>query len=165
MITNFQGKKGLDNDARFDSKFIISDGCWEWLGSSDKDGYGNFWDCEQKTNVRAHRYAFEREYGPLGDLYACHKCDNPSCVRPSHLFAGTNSDNMNDKVSKGRTLGFAAMKGEQHTQSKLTEKDIVEIKRRLINGIKQKEIALDFGIDSSVVSRIKTGKIWKNVSI
>ena len=164
-MSSFQGQRGLRNDERFNSKFTETSGCWEWLGSLDKDGYGIFWDAEAKANVRAHRYAFERKHGPLGDLQACHSCDNPSCVRPDHLFAGSNSDNMNDKAAKGRTLGFASMKGEDHTQAKLTEEDVVVIKTRLRGGHKQKQIAKDFGVDSSVISRISTGKIWKDVCI
>jgi DNA invertase Pin-like site-specific DNA recombinase len=72
---------------------------------------------------------------------------------------------MNDKAAKGRTLGFASMKGEDHTQAKLTEEDVVVIKTRLRGGHKQKQIAKDFGVDSSVISRISTGKIWKDVCI
>jgi len=163
-VTSFQGQRGLTNNERFDAMFKVSEtGCWEWQGSLDKDGYGLFWDGEKQKNARAHRFAYERLHGPLGNLQACHRCDNPACVRPEHLFEGTNKDNMDDKAEKGRTLGFAAMKGEQHTQAKLTEVDVSQIKRRLASGDKQKEIARDYGIDATVISRIKTRKIWKDV--
>lgn len=161
----FQGQKGLTNTQRFDTKYTKGGGCWEWLDARDEDGYGIFWDSLKKRKVAAHRFALERVHGPLGDLSACHRCDNPCCVRPDHLFAGTNADNMNDKAAKKRTLGFAAMKGEQHTQAKLTEAQVKEIKQRLLIGEKQRAIASLYGVRDSVISRIKTGKIWKNVTI
>lgn len=162
---SFQGQKGLSNDQRFDDKYNINAGCWEWQGARDKDGYGLFWDSVNQCNIRAHRFALERVYGPLGALQACHTCDNPCCVRPDHLFAGSNSDNMNDKAAKKRTLGFAAMKGEQHTQAKLTERQVREIKFSLANGVKQKALAQRFNIADSVISRINTGKIWTHVTL
>lgn len=73
--------------------------CWEWVGIKGATGYGSY------NKVRAHRFilqvALER---PLGNLFACHHCDNPSCVNPDHLFAGTHTDNMRDMLSKGRNL-------------------------------------------------------------
>lgn len=162
---SFQGQRGLTNDQRFDAKFVKGAGCWEWLGGRDPDGYGFFWDAVTQCSIRAHRYALERIVGPLGALQACHSCDNPPCVRPDHLFAGTESDNMNDKAEKGRTLGFAAMKGEKHTQAKLTEEQVVTIKHRLRSGERQGSIAADFSVGQSLISRIQNGKIWTHVTI
>lgn len=157
-----QGQKGTTNDQRFDEKYHRTTGCWEWLDALDGDGYGVFWDGLLKRKVSAHRYALERVVGPLGKLLACHTCDNPRCVRPDHLFAGSPADNMTDKAKKGRTRGFASMTGEKHTQAKLTESDVKLIKQRLASGDKQLAIARDFGVADSVISRINTGKIWKD---
>lgn len=77
--------------------------CWEWLGSRTKDGYGRFF--VTRTNpVLAHRYSFTEAFGlGLGtEQKCCHKCDNPSCVRPSHLFSGTQQINVQDMIKKGR---------------------------------------------------------------
>jgi hypothetical protein len=161
---HFQGQRGLTNDQRFDASYTVGDACWEWTGACDKDGYGIFWDAEKPGRVRANRFALERITGPLGELQACHQCDNPKCVRPAHLFAGTGSDNMHDKASKGRTLGFASLKGEQHTQAKLSEAEVAQIKRRLLSGEKQKTLAAEFGVGSPLISRINSGKIWKDVA-
>lgn len=78
-----------------------TDGCWKWLASKDRDGYGNF-KIDGKV-FRAHRISFELFNGeiPPGKL-VCHTCDTPNCVNPDHLFLGTDLDNSNDKIAKGR---------------------------------------------------------------
>ena len=92
-------RKPRDDD--FMRWFQPSDGCWEWQGAIDRDGYGIF-SYSGKTH-RAARVALEIDGRALvGRQMACHHCDNPRCVRPDHLFAGTNQDNMKDMVRKGR---------------------------------------------------------------
>jgi hypothetical protein len=79
--------------------------CWEWEAARLPTGYGRF----MKTKgfiVYAHRWSWEAAFGPIPDgMYVCHSCDNPSCVRPSHLFLGDAMDNKRDSVSKGRARG------------------------------------------------------------
>ena len=76
-------------------------GCWEWVGGKDRNGYGHFNYCWNK--YIAHRVAYLLWRGPLKKgLFVCHRCDNPGCVRPSHLFLGTGSDNIRDSLAKGR---------------------------------------------------------------
>ena len=73
------------------------DGCWMWTAGRDGDGYGSY------RNKRAHRVAWQLTRGPIPDgLVVCHSCDNPACVRPDHLFLGTQQDNIQDMLRKGR---------------------------------------------------------------
>jgi len=78
-------------------------GCWEWNRYLDKDGYGQFKPNKKSNPKRAHRFSYELYVGkiPKG-LFVCHKCDNPSCVNPEHLFIGTNKDNVRDMILKNR---------------------------------------------------------------
>lgn len=76
-------------------------GCWNWLRSKDRHGYGRMWSGSR--TCLAHRWYYEQRYGGIPEgLYACHKCDNPGCVNPDHMFLGTQSDNMRDCRDKGR---------------------------------------------------------------
>lgn len=86
----------------FFSRVEKTDACWLWIGSRDSHGYGKF--SIKGRAVAAHRFSFELENGPIGPgVKVCHRCDNPPCVRPSHLFQGTQADNMKDMVAKGRS--------------------------------------------------------------
>lgn len=78
-------------------------GCWEWRGMRNHDGYGQVWVRALQRNVGAHRISFEQHKGPIPEgLLICHTCDNPPCINPDHLFAGTHKDNTADMMRKGR---------------------------------------------------------------
>lgn len=87
-------------------KVHVTPDCWLWTAGLDKDGYGKFaigLGGHAQIHTRAHRFAYEVFVGTIPDGYVvCHRCDNPPCVRPDHLFAGTSLDNNDDKVAKGR---------------------------------------------------------------
>lgn len=97
--------KARPADERFDEKVEIAKAgeCWTWTASVDGKGYGQFCHAGGKSTMRAHRFAYERAFGPVPDgLLVCHTCDNRRCVNPAHLFVGSHSDNMKDMRRKGR---------------------------------------------------------------
>ncbi len=133
--------------------------CWEWGGTRDPNGYGKFacrgWEPRQ---MLAHRASWRIEHGDPGDLLVCHTCDNPPCVNPAHLFLGTHADNHADMASKGRSP-----RGSKHWKSLLTEEAVRYIRRELVAGAKQADLAAEFGIGPSAISRIKSRHLWPHV--
>ena len=149
-------------EERFFSKINkIENGCWEWMTGKTKDGYGIF--SFDNKDFRAHRLSYELHFGNINKgLCVCHSCDNPSCVNPEHLFLGTHKQNMEDKVNKGRTYN-GNQKGINNPSSKLTEKNIIEIKKLLSSGLFQKDIAKQYNVSIMTISNIKNNKIWKHI--
>lgn len=96
----------------------LSGRCWEWTGRRDRGGYGLY------RGKRAHRFMYELNYGPIGDgRLVCHRCDNPRCVSPAHLFLGTALDNHADMKSKTR--------GQNQAQNLLEA--ALMVRRRLVS--------------------------------
>jgi hypothetical protein len=134
-----------------------ADECWIWNGWKDRDGYGViFWGGQ---NRRAHRVShFLRE--AIWPEVIMHLCDQPSCVNPDHLRAGTQQANVADRVSKGR-----GMRGERHHQAKLTELEVREIHERHGAGDKKASLARTYGVSETTVGRILSGKIWAHLEL
>lgn len=93
-------------EERFWAKVAVSDGCWEWCGHRDKDGYGTL--RVGGTQVRAHRFSYELHHGHT-DLLVRHTCNNPPCVNPAHLLPGTHLENMADRKAAGNYQRKQAM--------------------------------------------------------
>ncbi len=132
--------------------------CWEWIGAKARANYGNFyWN---KKNIPAHRFSYLAFNGEIPDgLFVLHRCDNSICVNPYHLFIGTQKENILDASRKGRL-----MRGERHSQSKLAEKDIVEIRKKYKSGLGDTTtLAVEFGVSSSQIHNIVTGKKWAHI--
>ncbi len=142
-------------ETEFAKHFEKGDGCWEWNWLKDKDGYGLF--PYAKVMYRAPKIALALDGRPAANgQYACHTCDNPGCVRPSHLYPGTPLQNSADAKSRNRTS-----RGEKVHFSKITEDLVRQI--RFAQGTHEK-IALEFGISRGNVSLIRARKTWKHVA-
>lgn len=129
--------------------------CWVWTGTRNRAGYGVV--CI-KRNRSAHRTAYEVFVGPIpSDLIVCHKCDNPPCVNPEHLFLGTQQDNATDSKNKGRR---ARLSGEECATSKLSEAQVIAI-RKDPRGCER--IARDYGITARNVRHIITRYTWRHI--
>jgi len=140
-------------EARSEKNMATS--CWVWTRASSPLGYGAFGDTDGRVK-RAHRGAWEAANGPIPPgLFVCHRCDNPACVNPAHLFLGTNNDNVRDMVSKRRHA-----KGDRNGQSKLSATDVGIIKMLLGLGVKQWMLAKLYGVDPSNISHINRGSTW-----
>lgn len=101
--------------------------------------------------------------GPIeGGLWVLHRCDNPPCVRPEHLFLGTAKDNTQDMIRKGRA-GRAAPRGERVASAKLTDAQVIEIRERFAGGELRNALAAEFGLDPGSVGNILAGRTWRHV--
>lgn len=130
------------------------DQCILWTGFTDPKGYGRVWF--KKRYALAHRASYELNCGPIArGLCVCHRCDNPSCVNPSHLFVASQDENIRDRNTKGRTA-----RGERASHSKLSERDVKAIRG---DHRSTRVIAVEYGIASSSVSGIKQRKYWGHV--
>lgn len=135
--------------------------CWRWLGNKNH-GYGRFW--VDNGTVFAHRYSYLIHYGDIPlSTFVLHKCDNPECTNPEHLFLGTALDNVLDKVAKGRLHN---QNGEKNPSAKLTSSQVLEIRELYKTGkYLQRELAIRFNTPLSSINQIITGKRWKHLSL
>lgn len=150
-----------DYVTRFWKKVDIKgeDDCWNWKNGKIRDGYGMFW--LETGNVRAHKLAYILTYGDIDDsLVIMHKCDNPSCCNPRHLQPGTQMQNVHDCMKKGRRR---VVFGESRSNSKLTNEDVMEIRRRYDNGESGREIAKSIGMSRWHVTQIARREAWTHI--
>lgn len=138
------------------------DDCWEWQGRVE-GGYGRFGPTLCGTML-AHRIAWTLMYGPPGALCVCHRCDNPVCLNPGHLWLGTRTENNADCVAKGRLHKGSINVGQCNPSAKLTEADVRAIRTMADNGITQAMISDQFGVSFQQVSRIVRRKRWRHVA-
>lgn len=144
---------------RFWSKVKVTtlDGCWEWQASRTPLGYGQF-GLKSKLKISS-RVAWELTYGDIPEgLHVCHRCDNPPCCNPEHLFLGTNHENVRDSLNKGRR---SPRKGENNGQHKLTAAQSQEIRQKYVQGeIRYADLANEYGVSAVQIGHIVTGKAW-----
>lgn len=138
-------------------------GCWEWQGAKSKAGYGQI---TYKSNIiYTHRFMQKFYNGGFTEEkdFCCHTCDNPSCVNPDHLFAGSHQDNMTDAAEKGRMKG-PDIKGEKHHLNKLSKEEVIEIRKDYATEKFQlKELADKYGVGRPQIGHIVSGRKWSHV--
>lgn len=135
-------------------RVITPSGCWEWYGRRHSAGYGLI-----SRGRYAHRAAYAQAHGPIDSAqHVLHRCDNPPCCNPAHLFLGTQADNMADKQAKGRQA-----RGARNGSAKLTEHDVRGIRCLVSYGETHAAIAGRFGVAPSQVSMIRNGHTWRHV--
>ncbi|MBY6005380.1 HNH endonuclease [Salipiger bermudensis] len=149
---------GLCEFERFWMNVSVSEGCWEWTAGKDPNGYGRF--AIKETPNLAHRVSWRLAHGEdPGPKHVLHSCDNPGCVRPSHLRLGTHDDNMADKMSRGRHV-YGTSKGEAHGCSKLTAAQVLEIRASADTGV---NLSKRFGVSTTQISDIRNRRVWKHL--
>ena len=135
-------------------------GCWEWTGPTAGKGYGSISLGRRGTQTYTHRLSWTIAHGPVpNDLMVLHRCDNPPCVRPSHLFLGTAQDNMRDMHAKGR-WNPGDRRGENNGNSRFSRQDIMRIRKARTAGLTYSAIAKEHNVSIAHAHRIVTGKAW-----
>jgi hypothetical protein len=149
---------------RFWEKVEKTDGCWLWAGSKRKTGYGSF-SVGPSVSEGAHRVAYRLAFGPVPDgCFVLHRCDNPQCVRPDHLFLGSHLDNMADMRAKGRQPK-PDHHGEKNATAKLTESAVREIRQLFRSGkASVKAVAAEYGVTEGAIRHILSGLTWSHVA-
>jgi hypothetical protein len=151
---------GLSLHERFLARVNKTAKCWEWTGSLNGKGYGQIYTAERNGPMLAHRLSYELHCGPVPEgAHVLHKCDNPICVRPGHLFLGDQAMNMADKMAKKRHR-YGVSRGEAHGCSLLTEEQVRAI--RASTGPSHL-VAPQFGISARQVRAIRNREVWRHI--
>jgi hypothetical protein len=173
--------------ADFMSNIDMSGKCWLWNGYRSPKGYGTFGILGR--GILAHRLFYQIAFGPIPQtVLVCHKCDNPSCVRPSHLYAGDHQTNLSDMVDRGRSCkgdrhylrkdpskiirGDAhyirkhpekIRNGERHHNARLRKEDVIRMREMYSSGSSTSDLSKEFGVGIQHVWQIVTRLRWKSV--
>jgi hypothetical protein len=146
----------------------VSDECWNWTAAKDRNGYGRFHVGKSHNSAMlAHRVAYGLATGESPEA-VCHRCDNPSCCNPSHLFGGSRADNNRDMAKKGRHWLHinpgGAKKGEKHHYAKLNDTQVIRIREMYERGgYTQRGLASEFGVCQRTITKIVKKIGWSHV--
>lgn len=145
-------RRGFDNGV-----VRTEEGCWRWIKTTRKEGYGQV-SASKNVKISAHRLSYALHYGvDPGDSFVCHRCDNPECTNPAHLFLADADGNNSDKIEKGRA---ALQDEESNGNAKLSVYAVAAVLHMIELGHNNKAIAAVFGVTHSAVSRIRRRQAW-----
>lgn len=168
-MTRF-GRKKAPTIVRFKDFFMEGheDECWLWSGAPDRDGYGRLWVYEEKKTRGAHCYAWEQANQlrvPTG-MCVCHTCDTRLCVNPRHLWLGTNTENTQDKVAKGRQARGTSITSNRKPVSKrkLCADAVRRMRSMFAEGASGPLVASTFGVSASMANAVRRGTSWSHVA-
>ena len=153
------GPKPKPIEERFWPKGSVgNDGnCWIWNGPVNGNGYGGL--TVSGKVIQVHRISWQLHYGDIpAGMCVCHKCDNPLCVNPKHLFIGTPKDNSRDMTVKGRSSY-----GRKNGRAILSPDDILKIRERYLSGERPIDLSREYGVTSTNIIRIGKRKLWKYI--
>jgi hypothetical protein len=141
---------------------VTSNGCWEWQGVRSPLGYGRYYPA-MGVKLQSHRHAYELAHGAIPEgMHVLHRCDNPPCCNPDHLFLGTHADNMKDRQAKGRTR-TGVLRGVSNPGAKFTAEDVRSIRARVAGGETRTALAQEYGVSISAISLITRHKHYREV--
>lgn len=152
---------GLEDRLRLPGWEVTERGCWEWLGKGPGERYGKL--TVNGSIVSAHRLAYTLWVGPIPEgCVIRHTCDNPPCINPAHLIPGTHRDNSQDMVKRGRQRD---QRGVKHNMHRLVPEQVARIRERYAaGGIRQQDLAEEYGVTQTCISAIVRGKTWRHVT-
>jgi hypothetical protein len=151
--------------ARFWAKVQKTPTCWLWTAGRGYHGYGQATHPDKPTfPIGAYRAAWIIAHGPVPKgLAVCHKCDNKLCVRPSHLFLGTQRDNLADMRAKGRGHLPPRIAGILNCKAKFTEDDIRDVRRLYAEGLSLRQLGRRYRVWYTTISQIVNRNTWAHV--
>jgi len=152
----------MAGEERFWSRVDKSGECWAWKGSVCSNGYGRV--SVNGALTGAHRHAWAITNGPIPEgICVLHRCDNPPCVNPAHLWLGTQLENIQDRVAKGRNGATGSKHGADGYNAKLTSEAVSEIRSRYAaGGITQQQLGEAHGVNRSTIGYIVRNNTWKH---
>ena len=131
-------------------------GCWNWQRAINSDGYPSVTLRDPRRKTFAHRVSFQLAYGDIpADQEVCHRCDNPRCINPDHLFLGTHTENVRDAIAKRRHAH-----GEGSRKAKLSEAQVRAIRA---DARSDTVVARNYGVSAGCIWSVRSGQTWKHI--
>jgi hypothetical protein len=162
---SWRGMKG-DPVARFWARVDrrSEDECWEIAGKALPTGHVQFWADGRRYGAHVYSFRLAGNVVPSGKM-VCHKCNNPRCVNPKHLYAGTAQDNARDSIAAGTFRFHRPGAGAQHCNAKLTEDDVWRIREDRYFGASYRELARKYGVSPANIGKILKGETWACLTV